>query len=249
MQRTLVLEKMRRETPRAFTLIELLVVIAIIAILASMLLPALSKAKQRAKTVNCVSNLRQMGIAFQLYVSDNQDYYPPYITDRAGLLDPTGANRGLFWFELIRKAIDSRQGLTNFATWQCPASKSPGYDGNLLTYGYNYSNLGDPSYVHLKQSAITKPSETIVVADSKEGGADLIANGSWGSVITPKDNQYVYPVGMQHNKNANVLFSDTRVAGHSATNLNGQVRSANPSQYWWDANEGRRNPPYPYYPD
>jgi len=62
---------------KGFTLIELFVVIAIIAILASLLLPALARAKEKARTINCLSNLKQLGVCFHLYALDNQDVLPP----------------------------------------------------------------------------------------------------------------------------------------------------------------------------
>jgi prepilin-type N-terminal cleavage/methylation domain-containing protein len=80
----------------AFTLIELLVVIAIIAILAAMLLPALAAAKRKAQRINCVNNLKEMGLAFRVWEGDNQDHYPMAVsTASGGALEQTaqaGAN-------------------------------------------------------------------------------------------------------------------------------------------------------------
>ncbi len=99
-----------RQTRRAFTLIELLVVIAVIAILAALLLPALAKAKDKAKQVSCMSNQRQWGLALQMYSLDNNNGIPHDGTGQVspGSYLPGDSQQPNAWFNLLPPLVGEK---------------------------------------------------------------------------------------------------------------------------------------------
>ena len=212
----------------AFTLIELLVAIAIVAILAALLLPALSKAKGTTQAVACRSNLKQWGLATHLYATDHEDYLP-----REGTPNPSNAEVNNPMYQGWYMQLPEQMNLPRYADmpwrtnaladvgntiWICPSNPRRSNGLNLFHYCLNeYVNGTGSNNVSIRISAIRQTSAVVWLFDSK----NLPAVGEQNFVHTNL-----------HNHGAQFVF------------LDGHVMRFRSAEYWnFTTNKGRTNNP------
>jgi prepilin-type N-terminal cleavage/methylation domain-containing protein len=221
---------------RAFTLIELLVVIAIIAILAAMLLPALSRAKQRAWSISCNSNLRQIGLGMKMYADDHNNLYPESGGSIAwNQIDPAIQNHS--WMQQLFSYTQN----TNI--YHCPANRMIARDQQST---FNYFNgvraayiASDPDpgsrhFASTESARIRFPVAFVLSGDTldfqpDDADKDDYTQNCVGEAADPDDREEDWQA---HFRGQNLLFDDGHVKWFKGYSTN-EMTFRYDSMHWW----------------
>ncbi len=239
----------------AFTLIELLVVISIIALLISILLPSLAAARGTARTVQCISQQRQIGIGFAAYQAESNAYYIP---ERQTFGTATGAD-DLLWPAVLMQ----QKHLSNGLAYRCSEFESepgvpdfqalsdpPTYVGEAwswIHYGYNFLHLGasytlfpssDPRYAQPARSdEVKQPTRTVLALDAFRVDYATAGVGLYGSYAA-YDGYAPAGVGHgRHRSNVGVVWADghaTAVGVSDGWNIYDELTDKNDPDNFWD---------------